>query len=318
MPSGPISDGDSGKNQLNPHVINNQGLVADIYQNSGASRFGISSDEFARILSEIATKNLSHIEDEKKARDFFSGLHVEELALARACAAGSDAAWETFLTRYRVALYDMAQSIARDESIARDLADNIFADLYGSEGSGTQRVSKLASYTGCGSLLGWMRAVMSRAFINIYRSGRRMVSLEEQEAAGELPTQPKEENVPVDGRLERATGEAIAALTGEDRFLLASYFLDGRTLAEVARTLGMHESTASRRLEKITSGLRKKIRDNMIRQGMSRAQAEEALEADVRDVQLDIRTKLKENLQETPAKPFSKRKAGGNTTGGDS
>jgi len=46
--------------------------------------------------------------------------------------------------------------------------------------------------------------------------------------------------------LESATDEALAALPAEDRVVLAAYYLDGRTLAEVARMLGVHESTISR------------------------------------------------------------------------
>jgi RNA polymerase sigma-70 factor (ECF subfamily) len=220
-----------------------------------------------------------------------------------------------FLTRYREAIYDMAQAIAKEDGIARDLADNIFADLYGTPQPGRERVSKLSFYTGCGSLLGWMRAVMARAYIDIYRSGRRLVSLEEEQGTSEPAAPAAEAAVPVDPRLEQVTSAALAGLSAEDRFILAAYFLDGRTLAEVARTLGIHESTASRRVEKITAGLRKKIRDGLVRQGMSRAQAEEALVADVRDVQINVQATLKENLQENPEKPFSERKAGRRATG---
>ena len=103
-------------------------------------------------------------------------------------------------------------------------------------------------------------------------------------------------------RLEAATDEALASLSAEDRFILASYFLDGRTLAEVARLLGVHESTISRRVEKLTVSLRKKILEALVRRGMSRRQAEEALDADVRDLAVDVRARL---AQESSTPPFS-------------
>jgi len=98
----------------------------------------------------------------------------------------------------------------------------------------------------------------------------------------------------------------LAALPAEDRFVLASYYLDHRTLAEIARTLRVHESTISRRLDKLAKTLRKQILATLRRKGMSRRQAEEALQMDVRDLHVDIRTCL---AQETSAKPFSDKKA---------
>jgi RNA polymerase sigma-70 factor (ECF subfamily) len=95
-----------------------------------------------------------------------------------------------------------------------------------------------------------------------------------------------------DQRLEAATDEALAELSSEDRFTLASYYLDGRTLAEIARTLGLHESSVSRRLDRLATGLRKRILAGLRMRGMSHAQATEALETDVRDLQLNLRSRL--------------------------
>ena len=93
-------------------------------------------------------------------------------------------------------------------------------------------------------------------------------------------------------RLEAATDEALAELSSEDRYVLAAYDLDGRTLAEIARVLGLHESSISRRLDRVTTTLRKRILACLRERGMSHAQAKEALETDVRDVQLDLRARL--------------------------
>ena len=53
--------------------------------------------------------------------------------------------------------------------------------------------------------------------------------------------------------------------------------------------LGFHEATASRKLDRITKALRKSIRDGLVKGGMSKRQAEEALETDVRDIGIDVR-----------------------------
>jgi RNA polymerase sigma-70 factor (ECF subfamily) len=111
---------------------------------------------------------------------------------------------------------------------------------------------------------------------------------------------------PLDARLERATDEALRSLSAEDRFVLASYFLDERTLAQIARALSVHESTISRKVEKLTKGLRKQILKNLLKQGMSRRQAEEAVTADVRDISLNIRASL---AQDSAVASFSEKGA---------
>jgi RNA polymerase sigma-70 factor, ECF subfamily len=110
----------------------------------------------------------------------------------------------------------------------------------------------------------------------------------------------------VNPTLERATDEALRALKAEERFVLASYFLDGRTLAEIARALALHESTISRKVEKLSKRLRKQILKNLACLGMSRHQAEEALSVDVRDLALDIRASL---AQDSVSQAFSEKGA---------
>ena len=278
-------------------------LFAELFVKSQAEQYGLTAGEFLRILAEVGARYLPPDAGQKEAIELYQSLRAEELALARACAAGQEKAWEVFLTRYREKLYDAALGIAREDSAARELADSLYADLYASSTREGKRVSKLASYMGRGSLEGWLRTVLAQAHVDRYRRRRRLVSLEEQTEQGLQLEAPTPAPLPVaEPRLESATDEALASLSAEDRFILASYFLDGRTLAEVARLLGVHESTISRRVEKLTSTLRKKVLEALVRRGMSRRQAEEALETDVRDLALDVRARL---AQESPSPPFS-------------
>jgi RNA polymerase sigma-70 factor (ECF subfamily) len=96
----------------------------------------------------------------------------------------------------------------------------------------------------------------------------------------------------LDSRLQEATDQALASLAAEDKFVLASYYLDGRTLAGIARLLGVHESTVSRRLEKITASTRKAIRASLVKRGMSSKEAEQAMEVEVSEFSLDVRRRL--------------------------
>jgi len=226
--------------------------------------------------------------------------------LARACAFGNEHAWETFLLRYREKLYDTALHIARETSAARELADSLYGDLYGTTTRDGKRTSKLASYTGRGSLEGWLRTVLAQEYVNRYRRERRLVSLDEESEDGtQFAAAELEPCTAVDPRVESATDEALAGLSSEERFILASYYLDGHTLAEIARILGVHESTISRKLEKVGKSLRKHILAGLGRRGMSRRQAEEALEVDVRDLRVDIRERL---AQDSTSQTFPEKK----------
>lgn len=285
-------------------------ISAELYVKGGCEKIGLSRETFEVILCEVGAKHSADISEadvSNAVRTFFLSLRVDELALARACAAGDNTAWEIFLTRYREKLYLSALRIAREDSAARELADTLYADLYGTSTREGQRVSKLSSYTGRGSLEGWLRTVLAQEYVNRYRRTKRLVSLEEESEEGAQFQAPEPEPVaPADTRLTRATDEAIASLSAEDRMILSSYYLDGRTLAEIARMLGVHESTISRKLDKLAKSLRKQILRGLVKGGMSRRQAEEAMEVDVRDLQLDIRRNL---AQDSASAPFSKRTA---------
>jgi len=280
-------------------------LLAELHAKGGCERIGLSLESFAAILCDVATKYLDAGAAQSEVRTFLLTLRVEELALARACAAGNNSAWELFLTRYREKLYQSALRVAREDSAARDLADGLYAELYGTKTREGERVSKLASFTGRGSLEGWLRTVLAQEFVNRYRRTKRLVSLDEENEDGGQFAAPEPELLPsADSRLEFATDKALAALPSEDRLVLAAYYLDGRTLAEVARMLDVHESTISRKVDKLAKTLRKKILAGMMQQGMSRRQAEEALEVDVRDLQVNIRRSL---AQDSPPTAFSEK-----------
>jgi RNA polymerase sigma-70 factor, ECF subfamily len=282
-----------------------QKVAAELHAKCGAASFNLTCEDLARILSEVAQKYAAPVSP-SQLREFCVSLKIEELVLARACAAGDERAWETFMLRYRDRLYEMGLHITREDSAARELADSLYADLYGNLNREGKRVSKLASYTGRGSLEGWLRTVMAQEHVNRYRRQKRMVSLDEETEAGQQFATPDPEPVSaVDPRLESATDEVLAALTADERCILAAYYLDGRTLAAIARMLSVHESTISRKLDKLVKSLRKNILAALARRGMSRRQAEEALEVDVRDLTMNIRNRL---AQDPPESTFHKKK----------
>jgi RNA polymerase sigma-70 factor, ECF subfamily len=293
------------QNSAIPAVV--ESLLAEFHTKAECEKIGLSRASFAAILCDVGCKYIALDDPEAEVRVFFLSLRVDELALARACAEGHDRAWEIFMSRYREKLYLSALRIAREDSAAHELADTLYADLYGTTTRDGVRVSKLSSYTGRGSLEGWLRTVLAQEHVNRYRKTKRLVSLDEESEEGIQFRAPETEPAPSsDPRLSEATGRAIVGLSPEDRMVLSAYYLDNRTLAEIARLLGVHESTISRKLDKLAKSLRKQIVTELTRRGMSRRQAEEALETDVRDLKLDIRRTL---AQDSSASSFNKKTA---------
>jgi RNA polymerase sigma-70 factor (ECF subfamily) len=271
------------------------GMAAELFERSGGAVYGLSREQFSAILQTVVNRTEGiRASDKQQVAAFLSTLKLDELALAHGCAAGNQHAWDVFLTKFRESIYQSARSITRNETTGRELADSLYAELYGL-GSADDRRSKLALYSGRGSLAGWLRMVLAQSYINQIRAGKRLRSIEEEEEehGRQFQAPAAESPTPTDSRVKEATDEVLTGLSSEERFLLSSYFLDGRRLAEIGRALGVHESTISRKMEKLLSEVRKRIRKNLERRGMSRRQAEEALETDVRDLELDVRARLR-------------------------
>jgi len=264
------------------------------YRESNAERYGLTQEAFAAVIGAVVQKYAAEA-DEAGVLALIDTLKVEELALARACALGNELAWGVFLTRYRASLYGAAYSIAKDEATGRELADSLYADLYGLPADGRARVSKLSYYMGRGSLEGWLRTVLAQEYINRYRTTKNTVSLDEQVEDGLQLHAPLVASTIECSEVEQAADEALKEVSAEDRLLLVSYYLDGRTLAEIAKVLRVHESTVSRKLDRLTAAIRKNITGRLVRSGMSPRQADEAMrEIDVRDVTIKVRETLQQ------------------------
>jgi RNA polymerase sigma-70 factor (ECF subfamily) len=85
--------------------------------------------------------------------------------------------------------------------------------------------------------------------------------------------------------------------------LLAAYYVDNKTLAEIGHVLHVHEATISRRLKRATEAVRKQLLRNLEKSGMKRKEAEEALGTDPRD--LDLRMNLRKLLQSSEAESIT-------------
>lgn len=263
----------------------------ELYDASESKSIGLSFADFAQCLVDLGRGGPGLGITGPQALDFYWKLHLRDLALAQACSRGIPVAWERFMRRYRDRLYAAALVLTKDDSVARELSDSISGDLFVTiTDAGEARVSKLASYTARGSLDGWLKAVLTHTYLDRYRSERRIVSLERHlDSLKSFLVTEGGERATADPRLNDAIKEAFLECPPEKRFLLAAYFFDDRTLAEIAAMLGVHESTVSRRLNRTLHELRSSIARSLRKRGMTMRQIEESLQIDVRSLSLNVR-----------------------------
>src|SRR6266566_65336 len=164
-------------------------LVEWLYAEAQASRWGLSRGHFTMALERSVTKRwASGALSAPKLEEYLGALHLEDLALATACAEGGEAAWEYFFTQYRAYLRAAAAAIIRAGSAeASDLADSLFSELYGLAGGQGSERSLFRYFHGRSSLKTWLRAVLARRHIDAIRAGRRFEELGEEETGEGRP-----------------------------------------------------------------------------------------------------------------------------------
>jgi RNA polymerase sigma-70 factor (ECF subfamily) len=215
---------------------------------------------------------------------------LQDLALAHACALGRDTAWQQFVARFREPLTQSAISITGSVVMGHELADSLYAELFGLTERGDQRRSPLAYYSGRGSLKGFLRATLVQRNVDQHRRARREAPITEDDLPAPSTAPAPRPDVLVS--LSRCLAAALGSLSPEERFLLSAWFLDRRTLLDISHILRVHEATVSRRLQRLTARLHKDLLKNLQLSGMSKAAAEEALGTDPRDLDLNLRTFL--------------------------
>jgi RNA polymerase sigma-70 factor (ECF subfamily) len=254
--------------------------------------WNLTREQFQAALERSAARRFAGAaSDPKKIDAYLESLHAADLALAVACSLGNPAAWDFFMAQFRPELYRAARAIvghaaARDAD-ARDLADSLYADLYGlpadreasSRESDGRRKSLFEYFHGRSKLATWLHAVLAQRHVDEIRRARKTESLEDD--AGELrddvhnalhekSAAARVTNPALDhGRaanlaiLQAALAAAIGLLDPRDRLRLAYYYADDRTLAEIGRLLGEHEATVSRKLDRTRRDVRAHVETSL-------------------------------------------------------
>ena len=256
-----------------------QTLVNQLFAESGASAWGLPRDRFAAALELSVRKRFG--EESSGASNiegYLSTLHLQDLALACACAEERADAWDYFVSTFRGYLRTAAGAILRCPAAspaACELADSLFADLYGL-GEGANRRSLFRYFHGRSSLKTWLRAVLAQRHVDAIRAGRRFTDLEGADghaalsashsaepprrissaAAEPLPDPHRNELLAL---FRRTLEVALGLLDPRDKERLRLYYAAEHTLAEIGRKLGEHESSVSRNLERTRRELRQQV-----------------------------------------------------------
>jgi RNA polymerase sigma-70 factor, ECF subfamily len=241
----------------------------DVLERSVAHRFsrapsGTSPD----------TNSSTHINaspDARAIKAYLNSLHAADLALACACSQGNAAAWDFFMACFRPELYRAGRAIA-GESAGRELADSLYAELYGLREVAGQRKSLFDYFLGRSKLTTWLHAILAQRHVDGIRRARRTEPLEDGEsgepsstnpaatlAGGGAAISPDPERDRFLAILQVVLTAALNALEPRDRLRLAYYYVEGLTLAEIGRMVGEHEATVSRKLERTRREIRKRV-----------------------------------------------------------
>ena len=226
---------------------------------------------------------------------FIDELQADDLCLIVACERGDEKAWTDLVERFTPTVRSAARSASSNEDAAEDLAQSIWAELYGLRARNDGRpASKLAYYSGRGSLAGWLRAVVAQLAVDSFRKQSKLVQTEEDAEFDRLAQEvhvaegrpalagmqnPEESmsNRFAQTEMQQALSKSVQELNAEDRLLVKLYYFDNLRLREAGAVLGVHEATASRRLTRIQTELRKQVSEILLSEkGWTKAEAERA------------------------------------------
>ena len=284
-----------------------EGLIDEMYARCAESQpnFGVKAEQLRSSLLKTLDKYLFSTGSVTSAelRDFLSQIQCEDLFLALACAGGSERSWWEFDQQHRAYMERVARHLAKTDVDAQEVIDSVYVELYGTRVVDGERVSKFSTYSGRGSLRGWLRTVIWHSLVDLHRASHDEVSLDEMtESVGEGSAHASFAEAPVGGETEiidqitrdryrhatlTSIESAFSALDDHEKLLLLYYHVEQMKLREIARlvesedsplrgwfqrksqsreknpSVRIHESTIMRWLEKSYAKVLELFRDNL-------------------------------------------------------
>lgn len=194
-------------------------------------------------------------------------VHVEDLALAWACAEGHAAAIEELERLHfdvvEVALARLPDAAAQAEEIKQQLRDALFMGPAG-------RRPKIAQYSGLGSLRAWLRITATRQALNQLKRHRREVELKE-EVLDRLASPTENQEIGFLKRryraqFKRAFSAALSSLSSQERNVLRYNYLERLNIDQIGAIYSVHRATVARWLARIRGDLLKRTRQALMQE----------------------------------------------------
>lgn len=230
---------------------------------------GVTADpvSFASALGSLAAAGVSPTDAD-----------IEEVWLAVACAAGQSAATEELERRYLGQLAVQLKHLQLDDATLADVLQTTRRRLLIGKDGATPRI---VGYAGRGQLAALTRVVATRAALDAKRSSKRKREVDLGGLTQVLMASATPEMLAAAAHKEQLFREAfeaaIAALPAADRTIMRLYAVDGVGIDGVAAAIGVHRSTAARRLAKVRESIHQATRDELQRRGANKTELESIL-----------------------------------------
>jgi RNA polymerase sigma factor (sigma-70 family) len=258
-----------------------------LYEKADAGRWKVPNEVLSNALERSAEKAFAaRTPSEAELDRYFDALHVSDLALACACAMGREDAWDHFVREFRPGMYRAADAIDPSGG-AREVAEALYAELFGLKERDGIRQSVFRYFHGRSSLSTWLRSLIAQRHVDRHRETRRLEPLPEDSSPTPIRSATKAEHPERDrfvAAMHAVLAAAIAALAPRDRLRLACYYAQEMTLAQIARLTREHEATVSRQLAKTRRAIREDVERRLkSERGFSAAEIDECFESVVAD-----------------------------------
>jgi RNA polymerase sigma-70 factor, ECF subfamily len=256
-----------------------QARLQRLREKAQADQWKVPPEVFSNALELSADKAFpGRTPSDSELDRYYDSLHLADLALACACAMGREDAWDHFVKEFRPGMYRAADAIDAGGG-ARDIAQALYAELFGLKEKDGVRQSVFRYFHGRSSLATWLRSLIAQRFVDRHRETRKHEPLPEEGSAAPLraaATAVDPDRARFVAAMRTVLAAAIAALSPRDRLRLACYYAQEMTLAQIGTLTREHEATVSRALARTRKSIRedveRRLRDDS---GFSKAEITE-------------------------------------------
>ena len=220
----------------------------------------LQPEEFETQLRLVIKKHVGSNAPAAAQLSFGGTLRTTDLYLTIACAKPTESAWRRFTVAYQQYIDAVARSVSPTNSVARELAENLLADLFLPDSTGGSRI---ASFDGRQSLATWLRVVISRRAIN---HGLKLNGFQRGDRTADVGDKASVDKIEAAARrgkygamLNESFKLASESLTDRERLMLLLRYDEGLRIVEIAALFSVHPSGITRQFQHLHLKLQKTI-----------------------------------------------------------